>query len=101
MTRKELEYPPKNPDLFRGEIVNWKFRENLTFGHKRYSIRFQITFADGTSVNKECGGFRTKQEALERKNELITLLSNHQYVPYHITVKQLFDHWLYYHMIDE
>ena len=101
MKRKELEYPPKNPDLFRGEIVNWKFRENLTFGHKRYSIRFQITFADGTSVNKECGGFRTKQEALERKNELITLLSNHQYVPYHITVKQLFDHWLYYHMIDE
>jgi len=101
MKRKELEYPPKNPDLFRGEIVNWKFRENLTFGHKRYSIRFRITFADGTTINKECGGFKTKQEALERKNELITLLSNHQYVPYRITVKQFFDHWLYYYMIDE
>ncbi len=101
MKRKELEYPPKNPDLFRGEIASWKFRENITFAHKRYSIRFRITFADGTTISKEHGGFKTKQEALEQKNELITLLSNHQYVPYRITVKQFFDHWLYYYMIDD
>ncbi len=101
MKRKELEYPPKNPDLSRGGIVSWKFRETLTFGHKRYSIRFRITFEDGTTENRECGGFKTKQEALEKKNELITLLSNHQYVPYRITIRQFFDHWLYYHMIDE
>lgn len=73
MKRKELEYPPRAPGLSHGEIISWKFRENITLSHKRYCIRFQITFADETSVNKECGGFKTKQEALEKKNELIAL----------------------------
>lgn len=101
MRRKELEYPPPNPDLSKGRVVGWKFRESITFAHNRYSIRFQITFEDGTTENRECGGFKTKHEALEKKNELIVLLSNHQYVPYRITVRQFFDHWLYYYMIDE
>lgn len=64
MKRKELERPPSNPRFYRGEIVNWKMRDKIIIKDNRYCIRFVLWFADGTSMIKECGGFKTKTEAL-------------------------------------
>lgn len=101
MKRKELERPTSNPRLCRGEIVNWKMRDKIIFKDNRYCIRFVLWFADGTSMIKECGGYKTKAEALDRKNELVVLLTNREYVATEVSVSEFLGQWLYYYMIDE
>ncbi len=101
MKRKELERPPSNPRFYRGEIVNWKMRDKIIIKDNRYCIRFVLWFADGTSMIKECGGFKTKTEALDRKKELVVLLTNREYVATDTSVREFFGQWLYYYMIDE
>lgn len=101
MKRKELERPPRNLRFYRGEIVNWKMRDKIIFKNNRYCIRFVLWFADGTSMIKECGGFKTKTEALNRKKELVVLLTNREYVATETSVSEFFEQWLYYYMIDE
>ncbi len=101
MKRKELERPPRNPRFYRGEIVNWKMREKILFKDNRYCVRFVLWFADGSSIIKESGGFKTKTEALDRKNELVVLLTSREYVAIETSVSDFFDQWLYYYMLDE
>lgn len=76
-------------------------RDKLILKDNRYCIRFVLWFADGTSMIKECGGFKTKTEALDRKNELVVLLTNREYVATEVSVSEFFGQWLYYYMIDE
>lgn len=101
MKRKELERPPRNPRFCRGEIVNWKMRDKIIFKDNRYCVRFVLWFADGSSMIKESGGFKTKTEALDRKNELVVLLTSREYVATETSVSDFFGQWLYYYMIDE
>ena len=52
---------------------------------------------------KQCqvGGFATKEDAIYAKEEIITLLHQKAYMPFQFTLKEYFDYWLYYYMMDE
>ena len=47
------------------------------------------------------GGYHTKSEALKAKEFTIAELHAQKFIPFEYTVKEFFDFWLYYHMIDE
>ncbi|MCD7967514.1 MAG: site-specific integrase [Clostridiaceae bacterium] len=100
MNIKPIIKPEVNPCFFKGEIISWQFRESITPVHKKYAIRFTITFADGTTMNKEKSGYRTRAECQKAKELYITQLNNHQFVAFNVTVKEFYDYWLYYYMTD-
>lgn len=68
--------------------------------HGTYAFRFDITFADGTTVNKEKSGYATRALCQKAKELTITQLNNHQFVAFKVTIKEFYDYWLYYHMTD-
>lgn len=100
MNVKPIVKPVINPCFFKGEIISWHFRETITPVHGSYAFRFDITFADGTTVNKEKSGYATRALCQKAKELTITQLNNHQFVAFKVTVKEFYDYWLYYHMID-
>lgn len=99
--RKDFVKPPVNPCFFKGEIQRWKFREATTLVHGKYAYRFRVEFEDGSVVLKEKGGFCTKKECLDAREVAISQLNNHQFVFFEVTVKEFYDYWLYYYMIDQ
>jgi integrase len=101
MKAKPIVYPPENPDMLRGTIVDWKFRNKPTTDRERYVIRFTLTFSDGSTLNKQRGGFKSERDAIQERDRIIAGLIDHTYVAVVVTVQDFFDHWLYYHMIRE
>lgn len=98
--RKPLIKPEVNPCFYKGKIIGWQFREKITPSHGKYSFRFKLTFSDGSVVPKERSGYNTRKKCLEAKELAITQLHNHNFVAFEVTVKEFYDYWLYYHMID-
>lgn len=101
MKYKEIIKPEINPLILNTSVVDWNFRPSITTDHGKYCIRYEITFADGSKKKKQLGGFSFLKEANKVKEELILQLNTGTYVPYHFTVKEFYDYWLYYYMIDE
>lgn len=100
MNVKPIIKPEVNPCFFKGEIISWHFRESMTPVHGEYAFRFSITFADGTTTNKEKSGYATRALCQKARELTITQLNNHQFVAFKITVKEFYDYWLYYYMTD-
>ena len=101
MKYKKIIKPDINPLILNTFVVDWNFRPSITTDHEKYCIRYEITFADGSKKKKQLGGFSLLKEANKVKEELILQLNTGTYVPYHFTVKEFYDYWLYYYMIDE
>ena len=101
MQRRLFEKPEVNEYFSKGEIIEWNFREKLTFSHGKYSFRFSITFSDGSTLRKEKWGFKTKKECLEAREITISQLNNHEFVAFRINVKEFYDYWLYYYMSEK
>jgi integrase len=101
MQVKPIEYPPENPDICRGNIVDWKFRDKPTPVRGRYCIRFTLTFSDGSGMNKQSGGFKSAREAIKERDRIVASLIDRTYVAVVITVHDFYDHWLYHYMIKE
>lgn len=99
--RKDIIKPPVNPCFFKGEIQRWQFRETVTYAHGKYAYRFRVEFDDGSVVLKEKGGFCTKKECLDAREIAISQLNNHQFVFFEVTVREFYNYWLYYYMIDQ
>lgn len=98
---KRIEKPDINPKLTYGEILTWNFRPSITPTKSKYCFRFTITFENGITESFQIGGFTTKAEANKAKELTIAALHKREYVPFtNITVKEFYDYWLYYYMID-
>ena len=84
-----------------GEIISWEFRSSITPQRQKYCFRFKITFENGHVESMQTGGFNTIAEANAAKEMTIAALHKREYVPFpKITVKEFYDYWLYYYMID-
>ncbi len=99
--RKDIVKPPVNPCFFKGEIQRWQFLGTATYVRGKYLFRFRVEFEDGSIVQKEKGGFCTKKECLDAKEVAISQMSNHQFVFFEVKVREFYDYWLYYYMIDQ
>ena len=98
---KKIEKPDINPKLTYGEIVSWEFRPSITPQRDKYCFRFKLTFENGHIEPMQVGGFTTKAEAHNVKELTIAALHKREYVPFpKITLKEFYDYWLYYYMID-
>ena len=98
---KQFKRPEIPQEILNTEIVDWKFRDSITSDHGKYCIRYNIIFQNGKTKNVQRGGFRTKKEALQAKEQILIQLNNHTYIPYQFTVQEFFDYYLYYFLIDE
>ena len=101
MHYKELKKADIPQDILDTQIVNWKFRESVTFDHGKYCIRLTLTFQSGKTKNVQRGGFRSKKEALLAKDQILLQLNNHTYIPFLFTAQEFWDYYLCYYMIDE
>ena len=98
---KAITKPKINPNLLRKEIVNWTFIGDVNKYKSGYRFRIKLEFADGSSKPIQIGGLKTKKEAKNRRDSVMGQLHVHTFVPFQYTVKEFFDYWLYYHMIDD
>ena len=101
MEYKKIKKPEINPNITKPDIVGWKFRKTPTPNRGKYCIRFTLNFADKSMKQCQVGGFATKEDAIYAKEEIITLLHQKAYMPFQFTLKEYFDYWLYYYMMDE
>ena len=101
MEYKKIEKPEINPNITKPDIIGWKFRKTPTPNRGKYCIRFTLNFADKSTKHCQVGGFKTKEDALYAKEEIITSLHQKSYMPFKFTLKEFFDYWLYYYMMDE
>ena len=99
---KEITSPDVRETFFYGKIISWKFNDSIVYlkSRKKYCYRVTFTFESGDQADYQKGGFDTKTEASKAKEIVIAQLYNQEFFPYDYTVKEFFDYWLYYYMID-
>lgn len=98
---KKIIRPEINPKFLYGSIVSWKFRPSVTPIKNRYCFRFELTFENGTIEKMQKGGFMTISEANKAKEIAISQLYKKEFIPFSFTVREFYDYWLYYYMLDE
>ncbi|MCD8326536.1 MAG: site-specific integrase [Lachnospiraceae bacterium] len=98
---KVIEKPPVSNIFAYGAIQSWTFRNSITSERGKYCIRFRLRFENGEEKAVQKGGFKTIRAAQKAKEEIIAQLIDHSYSPFDVSVKELYDYWLYYYMIDE
>lgn len=103
MNAKPIIKPPVPKTFFYGKIVSWKFHNKVTFikNRKSFSYRFELTFTSGTVIQMQRGGFSTSTEATKAKENAIAQLYNHEFIAFEYTVREFYDYWLYYYLLDE
>ena len=82
MEYKKIEKPEINPNITKPDIIGWKFRKTPTPNRGKYCIRFTLNFADKSTKHCQVGGFKTKEDALYAKEEIITSLHQKSYIPF-------------------
>lgn len=101
MNKKPIIKPDVKESFQYGDIVSWKFRDTITPIRGKIAYRFSLTFSTGIVIPMQKGGYSTKTEALKAKEFAIADLHSKRYIPFEYTLKEFFDYWLYYYMIDE
>lgn len=96
-----MEKPEINPTFFYGPVVSHKFHGNISKDKGKYRIRFSLYFKSGDEYKTQKSGFNTEEEAEKAKEVMIAELANGKYVPFHYTVKEYFDYYLYHYMMEE
>ena len=95
---KKVEIPQSILDT---TIIDWDFRDSITYDRGKYCVRFTLFFQSGKEKLFQQGGFKTRKQAIKAKEQLIVQLNNHTYIPYKFTVQEFWDYYLYYYMVDD
>lgn len=96
-----IQKPIITPTFLYGPITSYKFEGDISKDKGKYRIRFTLFFKSGDSYSTQQSGYKTEIEARKAKEVLISQLVTNEYIPFHYTVKEVFDYWLYYYLIDE
>lgn len=97
----KIEKPELNPTFFYGPVISYEFNGNISRDKNHYRFRYSLTFKSGEVYRTQKSGFRTMAEATKAKEQLIADLTLHRHTPFKYTVKEVFDYWLYWHMVEE
>lgn len=74
--------------------IDWKIY-NVTSMKKRYGFRMILYFEDGSNLTQQIGGFKTKKEAKEEREKVITELNTGKYiVNKSVSVSEFLDYWI-------
>lgn len=93
--------PDYNEVFNYGEIVSWEFKRKIYKNYDKYLYRFTVNFSSGKSKNYQRGGFYTLRDAEKSRELIIHSLYTKTFVPFSVPIKDFYDYWLYYYMIDE
>lgn len=96
-----IQKPELNPTFFYGPIISYEFHGDISKDKGKFRFRFTLTFKSGDTYPTQKSGFRTEAEARKGKEIVIAQLVKNEYIPFEYTVKEVFDYWLYYYMIEE
>lgn len=97
----KIEKPELNPTFFYGPVISYEFNGNISKDKNHYRFRYSLTFKSGDVYQTQKSGFKTMAEATKAKEQLIADLTLHRHNPFKYVVKEVFDYWLYQHMIEE
>lgn len=96
-----IQKPVLNPTFFYGPIISYQLNGDISKDKGKYRIRFTLYFKSGDVYPTQKSGFRTEAEARKARDVLIADLVRNEYIPFDYTLKELFDYWLYHHMLVE
>ncbi len=96
-----INRPEINPTFFYGPIISYKFIGGITKDKGKFRIQFVLYFQSGDTVKSQKSGFSSVAEAAKAKDVLIADLVRNEYIPFQYTVKEYFDYWLYYYMLEK
>ena len=63
--QKQFIRPPYDSRFDQLNIINWNFPQKPTFQHGKYCIRFTLILGDGSTLNRQKGGFASAKEAMK------------------------------------
>lgn len=76
------------------KYINWKIY-NVTSMKKRYGFRMILYFEDGSDLTQQIGGFKTKKEAKDEREKIITELNTGKYiVNKSVSISEFLDYWI-------
>ena len=78
---KKYTRPPLDPRFQNTTVVDWDIRDKIICDHGKYCIRFTLILGDGSTLNRQKGGFASAKEAMKYRDNLIVKLTKNQYMP--------------------
>ena len=84
--------------LAHGPISSWSMHETPIYTHGKYTVRLELTFADGTTQKREHGGCKSQKDAEKKRCKIITELTDGTYVAFKIKTQDFLEYWLFDYM---
>ena len=93
---------PEVPKALAGKkILTCKVSPSVYKKRNAYIYLVTLVFSDNTTATQTKGPFAKKSAAVQAKDVTASQIAAHTYVPYPYSVKDFYDFYLYYYLIDE
>ena len=101
--QKDHHIPDVSKTFFYGNVVSGRSMGDVVYikSRKNYSFRLFLIFESGDTKIVQRSGYPDKLLTRQKRDETLMQISKGTFVPFSYSVKEFFDYWLYYHMIQE
>ena len=101
--QKDHHIPDVSKTFFYGNVVFGRSMGDVVYikSRKNYSFRLFLIFESGDTKIVQRSGYPDKLLTRQKRDETLMQISKGTFVPFSYSVKEFFDYWLYYHMIQE
>ena len=96
-----IKKPDINPSFAYGPIISYELNGNISRDRNKYRFRYTLTFKSGYVFHTQKSGFKTAHDAEKARELTLIELAQNRYVPFHYSVSEFFDYWLYQYQIEE
>lgn len=97
---KPIVKPTINESFFYGDIISWELSQSIMKDTGKYFYKIKLYFSSGKAVMIRKTGFIKKKDAAKSRDNTASQLGERTFIPFSYKVKEFYDFWLYYHMID-
>ena len=93
--------PDINPSFAYGPIISYQFNGAISKDKGKYRFRYTLTFKSGYVFHTQKSGFKTVHDAEKARELTLIELAQNRYIPFHYSVSDFFDYWLYQYQMEE
>lgn len=102
MKAKPIIKPQVPETFFWGHVIRSETTvSNIYKDNNRYFFRITVSFSSGKKKTIRRGAYNTKREAVKIRDAILVQIENNDLVVFHYTVREFYDYWLYYYMLDD
>lgn len=101
MNKHAVQKPEVDKKLLYGGIASFSVQPGIVKEREKYRFKILVRFENvSEEIAIQRGGYLKRSDAEKAKQLATVALHNHTFVPYDFKLKEFYDYWLYYYMID-